>query len=105
MTDVTGTAGSSRIPESRLSCHAAIRLFQSRSVVIRFPSLLMLVAAISLATRAEAQRHPSIFITKAEAIQIRDGAAHYPLLSKSLNNAMATFAAGISHPMDVPQPG
>ncbi len=107
MTDATEGARSGegrRSTQHHSTLNSLIRPFQSKSGLIRFPLLWMYVALVALAAPVHAQ-HPSIFITKTEAAQIRDGAATYPLMARSLNNAMATFAAAISHPIDVPQPG
>jgi len=54
---------------------------------------------------AHAQRHPGIFITPAEASAIRSGAARYPLLKQSLDEAKTTVAKALANPTDVPQPG
>ncbi|HVF40529.1 MAG TPA: alginate lyase family protein [Gemmatimonadaceae bacterium] len=54
---------------------------------------------------AYAQAHPSIFITRAEASAIRSGAARYPLLRKSLDEAKSIVGRAIATPIDVPQPG
>ncbi|MEO7455939.1 MAG: heparinase II/III family protein [Gemmatimonadaceae bacterium] len=75
---------------------------RARTVIIRS---WVVAIALALPVAARAQSHPSIFITKAEAAQIREGAAKYPLLGKSLASAKAMVATGMSHTIDVPQPG
>src|SRR6476661_6617902 len=71
------------------------------------------IRAIALATTllattaplAGAQGHPSIFLSKSEAVAIRDSAARYPLLRNSLDSAKLVMDSAFAHPMDVPQPG
>ena len=65
--------------------------------------LFVLVVLFPLSVHA--QRHPSIFITPAEASAIRLGAAKYPLLKQSLDEAKATLAKALANSTDVPQPG
>jgi oligo-alginate lyase len=67
------------------------------------------VAAVALLLipgvgQAQAQHHPSIFITKQEAAAIRTSAAQYPLLERSLAEAKQLLGA-MARPIDVPQPG
>src|SRR4051812_43277106 len=51
---------------------------------------LLLSFALTIApTATQAQQHPSIFLTKAEARAIREAAPKYPLLAKSVNEAKA----------------
>jgi hypothetical protein len=54
---------------------------------------------------AQAQQHPSIFITKAEGAQIRAAVGRYPLLDRSLNDARTMVAKALADSIDVPQPG
>ena len=61
-------------------------------------------ALLMTASTAAAQR-PSIFITKAEAAQVRAGARRYPLLGRSVDEARAIVARALARPIDVPQPG
>ncbi|MGZ8491648.1 MAG: heparinase II/III domain-containing protein [Gemmatirosa sp.] len=60
------------------------------------------------ADRAGAQAarpHPSIFITKQEAAEIRAAAGRYPLLDRSVAAARDMVARALANPIDVPQPG
>jgi oligo-alginate lyase len=66
---------------------------------------VVLAFTLGLPLVAEAQQHPSIFITKAEAAQIRESAGRYPLLGKSVESAKAMVAAGMAHALEVPPPG
>ena len=67
---------------------------------------LLLSLAIAIAPMAaQAQQHPSIFLTKTEARAIRDAAPKYPLLAKSIDEAKAVVAAGMAHSIEVPQTG
>ena len=66
---------------------------------------VLFVLVVLLPLSVHAQRHPSIFITPAEASAIRLGAAKYPLLKQSLDEAKATVAKALANPTDVPQPG
>ncbi len=49
--------------------------------------------------------HPGIFLTHAEALEIRGARGKYPLLDKSLADAEAVVANALRHPIDVPPPG
>ncbi|MES2180173.1 MAG: heparinase II/III family protein [Gemmatimonadota bacterium] len=62
-------------------------------------TLLLVVPAVASA------QHPSIFLTKAEAADIRAAQAKYPLLAKSVAAARAVVDDAIAKPTDVPQPG
>jgi hypothetical protein len=57
------------------------------------------------ASSADAQTHPSLFISKAEAASIRASSGRYPLLDASLANAKKVVAEALSHPIDTPPPG
>jgi hypothetical protein len=67
--------------------------------------LVALAIVVTPAASVQAQAHPSIFLSKAEARAIRDAAPRYPLLAKSVDEAKAVVAAGMSHAIDVPPPG
>src|SRR4051812_7396324 len=60
---------------------------------------------IALPVAAQAQQHPSVFLTARDVAAVRAAAAKYPLLAASLNAAKATMDSAFDHPMDVPQPG
>ena len=63
-------------------------------------------AATQPAARSSATSvHPSIFITKAEAAEVRTAAERYPLLQRSLADAQRIIADAMARPIDVPQPG
>ena len=68
---------------------------------------LVLVGALlaALPAAARAQAHPSVFLSKSEAVAIRSGARRYPLLGQTLAAARRTVDTALAHPMDVPQPG
>jgi oligo-alginate lyase len=69
-------------------------------------SLRMTVAlTVCLATVAVAQKHPSVFLSSADAAAIRANGAKYPLMRSSIETAKQTLARAMSKPMDVPQPG
>jgi oligo-alginate lyase len=68
-------------------------------------STLLVASTLLLSVTARAQTHPSIFITKQEAAQVRAGARTYPLLGRSLDEARAIVARALARPIDVPQPG
>ena len=72
-----------------------------QSILRRVFFVLVVLSPLSI----QAQRHPSIFITPSEASAIRLGAAKYPLLKQSLDEAKATVAKALTNPTDVPQPG
>ena len=65
---------------------------------------LVFVAAL-IPALAHAQQHPSIFLTKAEAAEIRAARGKYPLLDRSLADAKAVVDAALAKPTDVPPPG
>jgi hypothetical protein len=68
----------------------------------------LLAAAVLLAplgAGAQPRPHPSIFITKAEAAQIRAAAGKYPLLGRSLRETRAMVDSALARPIDVPPPG
>ena len=68
----------------------------------------IVVAAALLATSASlagAQDHPSVFLSKSEAIAIRDSAARFPLLRSTLDAAKLVMDSAFAHPIDTPQPG
>jgi len=72
----------------------------------RFRICAIVFAVIVIApASSEAQRHPSIFINRAEAAAIRANAARYPLMKRTLDDAKAMMAQAMSTPTDVPQPG
>ena len=62
-------------------------------------TLLLMPAA------AQSQRSARIFIDAAEAAAIRSGAARYPLLGRTLDDAKAVLNKAFKAPMDVPTPG
>jgi hypothetical protein len=66
---------------------------------------VLVVSTILGSDTARAQTHPSIFITKREAAQVRTGARTYPLLGRSLEEARTVLARALATPIDVPQPG
>jgi hypothetical protein len=57
------------------------------------------------AAATAAAQHPSVFITKAEAAQIRAAEGKYPLLDRALAEARGTVDAALGRPMDTPPPG
>lgn len=67
--------------------------------------LALCVALLLVLPPAAGAQHTSIFITKAEAVSIREAASRYPLLARSLANTKRVVAAGMSHAIEVPQPG
>ncbi|HEV8215297.1 MAG TPA: alginate lyase family protein, partial [Gemmatimonadaceae bacterium] len=71
-----------------------------RSTIFR--ALGLLITTVATAT---AQRHPSVFLTRAEAAEVRAGAAKYPVLAASLREAKQVVADGMSHAIEVPPPG
>lgn len=90
----------------------------SRSVVLRasFRSelglhltgarfLALCVALLLVLPPAAGAQHASIFISKGEAVSIREAAPRYPLLAHSLANAKSVVAAGMSHAIEAPLPG
>ncbi|HYN82853.1 MAG TPA: heparinase II/III family protein [Gemmatimonadaceae bacterium] len=68
-------------------------------------SLLTAIAGLIVPTLTNAQSHPSVFITKAEAQAIRTAAPQFPLLKRSLDEAKAIVGKALASPIDVPQPG
>lgn len=64
-----------------------------------------LLLVLPSAAAPQGQAHPSIFITAADAAVIRASAGRYPLLARSLADAKAVVAAGMSHPIETPPPG
>src|SRR3954463_10770474 len=72
----------------------------ARGMHLAFALFLALIAA-----PAAAQPHPGIFLSKSDASAIRDGAAKYPLLGRSLAEAKSMLAEAMAKPTDVPQPG
>jgi hypothetical protein len=72
---------------------------------MRFYLSAALVAMLAVAGRADAQQHPSVFITKTEAALIRTSASKYPLMKKTLDSAKAVVERALANPTDVPQPG
>ncbi|WP_284348162.1 heparinase II/III domain-containing protein [Roseisolibacter agri] len=65
----------------------------------------MTAAALPAAASAQQNQHPSIFITRQEATEIRASAGKYPLLDRSIAAARAMVARAMANPTDVPQPG
>jgi hypothetical protein len=49
--------------------------------------------------------HPRIFITKAEAAELKNALGKYPLFDQSIARARETVDRAIATPIDVPQPG
>ena len=68
-------------------------------------ALVLLGSLGAMPALADAQAHPSIFITKQEATAIRAAAGKYPLLDQSLAATRAMMERALTNPMDVPQPG
>ncbi|MGH1364091.1 MAG: heparinase II/III domain-containing protein [Calditrichia bacterium] len=52
-----------------------------------------------------ADEHPSIFITAAEATEIRSNLSNYPVLQKSFDLAMAEVEKAMQHDLEIPPPG
>lgn len=69
--------------------------------------LLSAIAAAVVASSglANAQTHPSIFINRAEAAELRSAASRYPLLKRTLDDAKTLIGKALITPIDVPQPG
>lgn len=63
------------------------------------------LAALLLAAPAAAQEHPSIFITRREAAEIRASAGRYPLLDRALAANREVVELALAKPIEVPQPG
>ena len=68
-------------------------------------SLVAVLLGMTIGASANAQSHPSVFISKADAAAIRTNAAKYPLLASSLAEAKQILADAMAKPTDVPQPG
>ena len=67
--------------------------------------IALAAALLATASFAGAQGHPSIFLSKSEAVAIRDSAARYPLLRLTLDSAKLVVDSALAHPIDTPQPG
>lgn len=72
---------------------------------VRGFSIAALLALVCASSGAEAQAHPSVFITANEGAAIRAAAGKYPVLDSALANARRVVDNALAHPTDVPQPG
>ena len=63
------------------------------------------LALVLASAPAAAQQHPSIFITRQEAAEIRASAGRYPLLDRSLAANREVVERALAKPIEVPQPG
>jgi hypothetical protein len=65
----------------------------------------LLAAAPAVSLGAQAPQHPSIFLTKQEATELRAAAGRTPALDRSLAAARTMVERAMAVPIDVPQPG
>src|SRR4051812_34692244 len=71
----------------------------------RVKRAILLALAIGAPAMANAQPHPSVFLTRRDVVAIRAAGNKYPLFTRSLNEAREVVATALTHPIDVPQPG
>ncbi|HEX9108588.1 MAG TPA: alginate lyase family protein, partial [Longimicrobiales bacterium] len=58
-----------------------------------------------LQLKSSYSKHPGIFLSHAEALEIRKARGKYPLLDRSLAAAEVVVAHALQNPIDLPQPG
>lgn len=71
----------------------------------RFILLITTVLITGLTLDGLTKEHPCLFISQREATAIRDVTGRYPLLDRSIDQAVEKIAAAMARPMDVPPPG
>jgi hypothetical protein len=67
--------------------------------------LIFIIIFFYTVTSISAAEHPSLFITKKEAAEIRDSIDKLPLLKKSFEDAKTHVDFALSQPILVPPPG
>ncbi len=70
-----------------------------------FTPVVFLVLTCCAATTAEGQIRRGIFLSEAEASEIRAALGSYPLLDASVDEARALVEAAVTYGVEVPQPG